>query len=52
MKENQSLISLPSLGPTDGEPCTDCDDDNFSESEESNLDEQLRSLIRAVLLAS
>jgi hypothetical protein len=31
--ENQQLMSMPSLGPTDGEPCQDCDDDNFAMDE-------------------
>jgi hypothetical protein len=30
MDENQQLMGMPALGPTDGEPCQDCDDDNFA----------------------
>jgi hypothetical protein len=29
MKENQTLMSMSTLGPTNDEPCQDCDDDNF-----------------------
>lgn len=38
MAENQQLVGMPALGPTDGEPCQDCDDDNFEEGEGASAD--------------
>lgn len=37
MDENQQLMGMPALGPTDGEPCQDCDDDNFADLDEAEL---------------